>query len=292
MRLATFLVDAGGDPHVGAQIPAGFVDFRHVAPTLPQTLLGLLAAGAPALETARAAVARAVDDGLGGLPAGRVRLLAPLPRPGKIFGIGFNYREHAAETGTPIPSVPFVFLKAATAVIGPGAAIELPPVSNMVDYEGELAVVIGRRAKRVRRADALAHVAGYTIMNDVSARDYQKNSGHSLAKSFDTFAPMGPVLVTTDEVPDPHALALCTRVSGETMQHSTTAGMIFDIPALIEYISAAATLEPGDMITTGTPAGVGARRTPPRFLRPGDTVSVEIAGIGTLTNPVVSAVGD
>jgi 2-keto-4-pentenoate hydratase/2-oxohepta-3-ene-1,7-dioic acid hydratase in catechol pathway len=249
----------------------------------------VLATGAAALQTARAAVARAVDDRVGLLPAARVRLLAPLPRPGKIFGIGFNYREHAAETGNPIPSVPFVFLKAATAVIGPGAAIELPAVSAMVDYEGELAVVIGRRAKRVARADALAHVAGYTIMNDVSARDYQKNSGHSLAKSFDTFAPMGPVLVTTDEVPDPQQLTLCTRVSGEVMQQSSIGEMIFDIPALIEYISAAATLEPGDLITTGTPAGVGARRTPPRFLRAGDTVVIEISGIGSLQNPVVSA---
>ena len=291
MRLATFVVDAVGEPHVGAETTAGIVDFREAAPALPQTLLGLLAAGAPAFKTARAVVARALDDRVGLLQADRVRLLAPLPRPGKIFGIGFNYREHAAETGNPIPVVPFVFLKAATAVIGPGAAIELPTVSTMVDYEGELAVVIGRRTKRVARAAALAHVAGYTIMNDVSARDYQKNSGHSLAKSFDTFAPMGPVMVTADELPDPHHLTLCTRVSGETMQQSSTGGMIFDIPALIEYISAAATLEPGDVISTGTPAGVGARRTPPRFLRPGDTVAIEISGIGTLQNPVVAAAG-
>ena len=288
MRLTTFLIDGDDEAHIGAEAAAGIVDFRQAAPALPKTLLGLLAAGAPALKTARAVVARALDDRVGLLPAGGVRCLAPLPRPGKIFGIGFNYREHAAETGTPIPTVPFVFLKAATAVIGPGVAIELPAVSTMVDYEGELALVIGRRTKRVSRADALAHVAGYTIMNDVSARDYQKNSGHSLAKSFDTFAPMGPVLVTADEIADPQQLMLCTRVSGEIMQQSSTNGMIFDIPALIEYISAAATLEPGDVITTGTPAGVGARRTPPRFLRHGDTVSVEISEIGTLQNPVVA----
>ncbi len=292
MRLVTFVMDADGDARIGAETTAGIVDFGEAAPALPRTLLGLLAAGAPALKTARAVVARALDDRVGLLPADRVRLLAPLPRPGKIFGIGFNYREHAVETGNPIPTVPFVFLKATTAVIGPGAAIELPAVSAMIDYEGELAVIVGRRAKRVARADALAHLAGYTIMNDVSARDYQKNSGHSLAKSFDTFAPMGPVLVTADEVPDPQRLMLCTRVSGEIMQQSSTGGMIFDIPALIEYISAAATLEPGDVITTGTPAGVGMRRTPPRFLRPGDTVAVEISGIGTLQNPVVSAAGE
>jgi 2-keto-4-pentenoate hydratase/2-oxohepta-3-ene-1,7-dioic acid hydratase in catechol pathway len=289
MRLATFGVDGDSEPHIGAETAAGIVDFREAGPALPQTLLGLLAAGAPALKTARAVVARALDDRVGLLPAERVRLLAPLPRPGKIFGIGFNYREHAVETGNPIPAVPFVFLKAATAVIGPGTAIELPAVSAMIDYEGELAVVIGRRARRVARADALGYVAGYTIMNDVSARDYQKNSGHSLAKSFDTFAPMGPVLVTADEVPDPQQLALCTRLSGEIMQQASTGGMIFDVPALIEYISAAATLEPGDVITTGTPAGVGMRRTPPRCLRPGDTVSVEISSIGVLENPVVNA---
>jgi len=291
MRLATFVLEADSEPRIGAVTTAGIVDFRQAAPALPQTLSGLLAAGTVALKTARAVVARALDDRVGLLPADRVRLLAPLPRPGKIFGIGFNYREHAAETGNPIPTVPFVFLKAATAVIGPGMAIELPAVSTMVDYEGELAVVIGRRAKRVARANALAHVAGYTIMNDVSARDYQKNSGPSLAKSFDTFAPMGPVMVTADDVPDPHHLALCTRVSGEVMQQASTAGMIFDIPALIEYISGGITLEPGDVITTGTPAGVGMRRTPPRFLRAGDTVVIEIEGIGALENPVASAAG-
>jgi 2-keto-4-pentenoate hydratase/2-oxohepta-3-ene-1,7-dioic acid hydratase in catechol pathway len=289
MRLVTFVLNAGSEPHVGVETTAGIVDFHEAAPALPQTMLGLLAGGAPVLKTARAVVARALDDRVGLVPANRVHLLPPVPRPGKIFGIGFNYRDHATETGNPIPAVPFVFLKAATAVIGPGAAISLPTVSAMVDYEGELAVVIGRRTKGVARADALAHVAGYTIMNDVSARDYQKNSGHSLAKSFDTFAPMGPVVVTTEELPDPHRLTLCTRVSGETMQQSSTSALIFDVPTLIEYISAGVTLEPGDVITTGTPAGVGARRTPPRFLRPGDTVAIEISGIGVLENPVVSA---
>jgi 2-keto-4-pentenoate hydratase/2-oxohepta-3-ene-1,7-dioic acid hydratase in catechol pathway len=288
MRFVTFLSDTDDAPHIGAETTAGIVDFRQAAPALPQTVLGLLAAGAPAFKTAHAVVARALDDRVGLLRAADVRFLAPLPRPGKIFGVGLNYRDHAAETGNPVPAVPFVFSKAVTAVIGPGAAIELPPVSAMIDYEGELAVVIGRRAKRVARAAALAYVAGYTIMNDVSARDYQKNSGHCIAKSFDTFAPMGPVLVTADELPDPHGLALCTRVSGEIMQRSSTSELIFDVPTLIEYISAGVTLEPGDVITTGTPAGVGARRTPPRFLRAGDTVAIEISGIGVLENPVVA----
>ena len=289
MRLITFLLDGDSEPHIGAETTAGIVDFRQAAPALPQHLLGLLAAGAPVLKTAKAVIARALDDRVGLVAPDRARVLAPLPRPGKIFGVAFNYREHAAENDSPVPAAPVVFLKATTAVIGHGAAIELPTVSPMVDYEGELAVVIGRRSKRVARANALAHVAGYTIMNDVSARDYQKVSGPSLAKSFDTFAPMGPVVVTADEIPDPQALTICTRVSGEVMQQASTAGMIFTIPTLIEYISGGITLEPGDVITTGTPAGVGMRRKPPRFRRAGDTVAIEIDGIGKLENPVVAA---
>lgn len=287
MRLVTFVLDSDRAPHVGAETTRGIVDFQQAAPALPQTMIGLLAAGQNALKTARAVVARALDDGVGLLPVERVRALAPLPRPGKIFGIGLNYRDHAAETGKPVPDVPFVFAKVASAVIGPGAAIEIPAASAQIDYEGELAVVIGTRARRVRREAALSCVAGYTIMNDVSARDYQERSGHSLGKSFDTFAPMGPALVTTDECDGSGHFDLRTLVSGEEMQHSNTSQLIFDVATLIEYISAGVTLEPGDVITTGTPAGVGARRTPPRFLKPGDTVRIEIGGIGALENPVV-----
>lgn len=287
MRLVTFLYEDA--PHVGAESPRGLVDFRVAAPVLPQTMLALLAAGPTALDTARQAVARALRQGLGLIPADDLRRLAPLPRPGKIFAIGFNYRSHAEETGTPIPAAPLVFSKAATAVIGPGAAIEIPPASAAIDYEGELAVIIGARAKRVSRQQALNHVAGYTIMNDVSARDYQQRSGHCMAKSFDTFAPMGPVLVTADEIPDPGRLELRTFVSGEQMQHASTDDLIFDVPALIEYISAGVTLEPGDVISTGTPGGVGFRRNPPRFLKAGDVVRIEISGIGALENPVVRA---
>ena len=289
MRLITFTNDGSNDARIGAETTAGIVDFSQAAPALPRTMLGLLAAGVPALQTARAVVARALDDRVGLIAAERVRLLAPLPRPGKIFGIGLNYRDHAAEIGKPVPSVPFVFAKAVTAVIGTGAAIELPGVSTMIDYEGELAVVIGQRAKGVPRAKALAHAAGYTIMNDVSARDYQEKSGHSLAKSFDTFAPMGPVLVTADEIPDPQQLILSTCIGGTLMQQSSTSEMVFDVATVIEYLSAAVTLEPGDVITTGTPAGVGARHTPPRWLKAGDRVAIEISGIGVLENPVVAA---
>ncbi len=284
MRLVTFQRD--GTVHVGAETRRGIVDFRVAAPALPPSLVELLAAGASALKTARAIVARAIDDGVGLVDADQVRLLAPLPRPGKIFGIGLNYRDHALETGNPIPEVPLVFSKAVTAVIGPGAAIEIPPASTMIDYEGELAVVIGARAKRVARARAAAYVAGYTIMNDVTARDYQVRSGHCMGKSFDTFAPMGPALVTADELASGNGFDLRTLVNGEELQHSNTSQLIFDVPALIEYISAGVTLEPGDVITTGTPAGVGVQREPRRFLKPGDTVRVEISGIGVLENPV------
>jgi len=287
MRLVTFRREA--EIHIGALTVRGIVDFAQAAPALPQSMLGLLAAGPPALTTARAVVARALDDGVGLRTSETMQLLAPLPRPGKIFGVGFNYRAHAAETGNQAPQTPRIFSKAVTAVIGPGDAIEIPPVSACIDYEGELALVIGQRAKRVRRNEALAYVAGYTIMNDVTARDVQQRSGNSIAKSFDTFAPMGPWLVTTEELPEPGHLTIRTVVNGETRQDANTSELIFDIAALIEFISAGVTLEPGDLITTGTPAGVGARRTPPSFLQPGDSVRVEISGIGALENPVVAA---
>ncbi len=286
MRLVTFAI--GQERHIGADTLRGIVDFSVAAPALPRSMIELLAAGPKPMQTAIAVAARAQEDGVGLLAAAEVELLAPLPRPGKIFGIGLNYRDHAEETGNPIPAVPMVFSKAVTAVIGPGGPIAIPPASSMIDYEGELAVVIGRTARRVSATEALAHVAGYTILNDVTARDYQTRSGHCLGKSFDTFAPMGPALVTADEIPDPGALELRTIVSGEPMQHSNTRHLIFDVAKLIEYISAGVTLEPGDVITTGTPAGVGVRRNPKRFLRAGDVVRVEIDGIGALENPVVA----
>lgn len=284
MHLVSFEVE--GEVHVGARTPRGLVDFAVAAPALPRTMIELLDAGPRVRRTAVAVAARSQEDGVGVVDPVRVRIVAPLPRPGKIFGIGLNYRDHAAETGRRAPEVPFVFSKASTAVIGPGAPIVLPSVSQQIDFEGELAVVIGRTARRVAAAVALEHVAGYTCMLDITARDYQQRSGHTLAKSFDTFAPMGPAIVTTDELPDPGVLGLRTVVSGETMQQSNTRELIFPVPALIEFLSACATLEPGDLITTGTPAGVGAARKPPRFLRAGDTVRVEIDGIGALENPV------
>ena len=218
------------------------------------------------------------------------RLLAPLD-PRVILGIGLNYRQHAAETNAPLPEFPVLFFKNPASVQNPGDPIELPRwlASAKVDYECELAVVIGRPCKNVTRADALDYVLGYTCANDVSARDWQKEGGGSQwcrGKSFDTFCPLGPVLVTPDEIPNPNALRISTKVNGETLQDSSTSDMIFDVPALIEFLSGSTTLLPGTVILTGTPSGVGMARTPPRWLQPGDTVTVEIEGIGALTNPV------
>ena len=224
-------------------------------------------------------------------PAAIAKLLAPL-EPRALLCIGLNYRQHAAETNAPLPQFPVLFFKNPASVQNPGDPIELPRwlASTKVDYECELAVVIGRRCKNVSRADALDYVLGYTCANDVSARDWQKEGGGTQwcrGKSFDTFCPLGPVLVTTDEIANPNALRISTKVNGETRQDSTTGDMIFDVPALIEFLSGSTTLLPGTVILTGTPSGVGMARTPPRFLQPGETVTVEIEKIGTLTNPVV-----
>ena len=220
------------------------------------------------------------------------RRLAPVV-PTQILCIGLNYRQHAAETGARIPERPILFFKSLNAVQNPGDPIQLPRRlrSEEVDYECELAVVIGQSGKNIARADALRHVLGYTCANDVSARDHQIRLGGgqwSRGKSFDTFAPLGPCLVTADEIPNPNALRISTLLNGERVQDSNTADMIFDVPALIEYISGSTPLVAGTVILTGTPQGVGMARKPtPRWLQAGDTVSIEIERIGTLTNPVI-----
>lgn len=223
------------------------------------------------------------------LPFSSARLVAPIPRPGKILCLGLNYRDHAAESGAELPSEPIVFSKAPTSVIGPGEPILLPAASDKVDYEVELAFVIGKPGKNVSAEAAMEHVAGYTVLNDVSARDYQREKPGGqwhLAKSFDTFAPLGPWIVTADEIPDPHRLALRCVINGKTMQDSNTSEMIFRIPEIIEYLTRVLTLETGDVVATGTPPGVGFARKPPRFLRSGDIVQCIVEGIGTLENPV------
>lgn len=222
------------------------------------------------------------------LPLDGLELAAPL-RPGKLIGIGLNYRDHAAETGKAVPATPLLFAKLPTSVTGPAGPVVLPGYSSEPDFEGELAVVIGRAARGVSRGRALDHVFGYAVMNDVSARDRQREEPQWVrAKGADTFAPWGPWITTADEVPDPQALRVRTWVSGELMQDGTTADMVFSVAELIEFISGSFTLEPGDVISTGTPAGVGVARTPPRFLRPGDRVRIEIDGLGAIEHPVVA----
>ncbi|HET6406483.1 MAG TPA: fumarylacetoacetate hydrolase family protein [Chthoniobacteraceae bacterium] len=219
------------------------------------------------------------------------RLLAPF-EPRVILCIGLNYRQHAAETNAPMPQYPVLFMKNPAAVQHPGAPIQLPRWlrSDKVDYECELGIVIGKAAKNVPRASALNYILGYTCANDVSGRDWQKEGGGSQwcrGKSFDTFCPIGPCIVTADEIPNPNALRISTRVGDEVLQDSSTADMIFDVPTLIEFLSGSTTLLPGTIILTGTPQGVGMARTPARFLQPGESVTVEIEKIGALTNPVI-----
>jgi 2-keto-4-pentenoate hydratase/2-oxohepta-3-ene-1,7-dioic acid hydratase in catechol pathway len=258
MRICRFI-------HPQTQTPRyGLIEHAEVYP-----LRGDLASGDLALEAAEPAVGLA-----------RAVLLPPV-RPSKIVCVGRNYREHAAEHGNPMPSEPLLFLKAPSAIVGDGDAIELPSVSERVDHEGELAVVIGRKARRLAETeDPLAYVLGYTCLNDVTARDLQRRDVQfTRGKSFDTFCPVGPFVVTGL---DPADLRVETRVNGEARQSGRTSQMAFPVPFLLRYISAMLTLEPGDLIATGTPAGVGP-------LRPGDTVEVEVEGVGVLRNPVVAA---
>jgi len=218
-------------------------------------------------------------------------LAAPIPDPPKVICIGLNYRDHAAESGAPIPAEPVLFSKFSSAIIGPEEPIVLPRVSHEVDYEAELVVVIGKRGRYIAEDQARNYVAGYTIGHDVSARDWQlrKPGGQWLAgKTFDTFAPIGPALVTADEIRDPHRLSIELRLNGQVMQRSNTEQMIFTVDKLVAYISQVVTLQPGDLIFTGTPPGVGFARKPPVFLKPGDIVEIEIENLGILRNPVTA----
>jgi 2-keto-4-pentenoate hydratase/2-oxohepta-3-ene-1,7-dioic acid hydratase in catechol pathway len=252
---------------------------------LPASMSELLAAGDVGLAELRAAVAAAVARDLPGDvdAAGR---LAPVPRPGKVIAVGLNYHAHAAEGGAAIPAAPMLFAKFPTAIVGHGATVEWDPaLTDAVDLEAELGVVIGRAARRVAEEDALAVVLGYTCINDVSARDLQYSDKQFVrAKSLDTFCPMGPVLVTADEIPDPGALGVRSYLNGRLMQDGHTSDLIFSVPHLVAFCSRAFTLEPGDVIATGTPAGVGWYRDPKVTLHEGDVVSVEIERIGRLEN--------
>ncbi len=261
---------------------------------VPADATAFLAEGPDARRRAEEAVAFArARRGRGYRYARRdLALLPVVPRPPKVICVGLNYRDHAEETGARIPDHPVFFNKFASCLIGAGRPIVIPRVSRQVDYEAELTLVIGRAGRYIREADAYAHVAGYTILNDVSVRDYQMRTSQCMVgKVFDRTTPVGPELVTADEVPHPDALRLATTVNGRVLQDSNTRNMIFSLPRLIASISEILTLEPGDLIATGTPAGVGFARKPPVFLRDGDAVVVEIESLGRLENPVVQESG-
>jgi acylpyruvate hydrolase len=291
-RAYTRLLGHRGDPRAGPMAAA----------LVPAEMIGLLESGDRALAAIRE-VEDYVREGLGSAEQAEVfrrdgvlytltevSLQAPIPRPGKLILLGLNYRDHAAETGQKIPEVPTLFAKYHNSVIGPGAAILIPRATEQIDYEAEFAFVIGRRGHDIPRERALDYVAGYTIINDVSARDYQfATSQWMVGKAFDTHCPMGPALVLKDEIPDPHSLDISLSIAGEVLQRSNTRQLIFNIPETVEYLSQVMTLEPGDVISTGTPAGVGFTRKPPRWLRSGETVRIEIAGLGVLENPVAKA---
>ncbi|PHN58416.1 gentisate 1,2-dioxygenase [Pseudomonas sp. ICMP 8385] len=304
MRLVTYQNRARTDAaRLGVWLGERVVDVARLAAsagqTLPDSMLGLIDAGPDAL----ALLGRLCDPYADQWPPGtstwrdNVHLLAPIPQPRKnIFGIGLNYREHVAEssrsldTAAQLPSQPVVFSKPPTSVIGPGDGIEHnAQLTQQLDWEVELAVVIGRQAKGIAESQAMDYVFGYTVINDISARDNRRAGQWIFSKGQDTYCPMGPCLVTADEIKDPHNLALTLKKNGELKQESNTRHMLFRIPALIADIASAITLEPGDIIATGTPSGVGAGRTPQEWMVPGDVIEAWVEGIGLLRNPVVNS---
>ena len=284
MRLATLQTETG--PRVvGVDLDGRFVDLCQIDAKLPTTLKAILSA-----DQGLMAAANALAAGLAKGPFVTGRLLAPISDPGKVICIGLNYRDHALETNSPIPSEPVVFNKFPQCVVGPDEAVVLPRVAHEVDYEAELVVVIGKRGKNISKASAMQYVAGYTVGNDVSARDWQKGRPGGqwlLGKTPDTFAPTGPHLVTADEI-DPGNLRIGLRLNGQTMQDSSTRELIFGVDELIAHVSQLVTLQPGDLIFTGTPPGVGAARNPPVYIKAGDRMEVEIENVGVLVNPVVA----
>jgi len=288
MKLVTFTT--GKQSRLGIVRDDQVIDLAMASDgSLPADMLTFLQWGDAALQLAREIKDKAAST----LPLSEVELLAPIPNPSKVIAIGLNYMDHCREQNIAPPEAPIIFAKFPTSVIGPGAAIRWDPaLTRQVDYEVELAVVMGRIARRVPAAEALDYVAGYTVCNDVSARDLQFGDKQWVrGKSLDTFCPLGPWLVTRDEIPDPHDLAIRSTVNDQILQDSTTAEMIFGVPQLIEFISRAFSLLPGDVIATGTPDGVGVFRSPQIFLKGGDVVTVEIEGLGQLTNHCVEEPG-
>lgn len=279
LKLITFTLNH--EPRLGAWLPDGIIDLTEGG--FPASMKTFIQAGAETWQRAAAWIASADAPRL---PAASARLLAPILDPGKIVAIGLNYRDHIREIGAKVPDRPLIFTKFSTSIIGHRESIVWDPAHTaQVDWEVELAVVIGKRARNVAQAEALDYVFGYTIINDVSARDLQfADKQWNRAKSLDTFCPMGPLLVTADEIADPHALGLRCLVNGSVMQQSNTRELVFNIPFLVEYLSRSFTLEAGDIIASGTPGGVGMSRQPPVFLHDGDVVTCEIDQIGALEN--------
>ncbi len=285
MRLLSYR--SGGTTRLGARADGAVIDLNAVDPGVPADILALLEGGDAAMAAARAALEAGTPEHHA--PAD-ITLLPVVPRPPKIICVARNYAEHAAEAKLDVLSEPNLFIRFAQSLIADGEPIQVPRVSRACDWEAELAVVIGRGGRHIAKADALAHVAGYAIFNDVSIRDWQIKRPpiqFGAGKNFDASGPFGPDLVTADEIPDPGVLALELSVNGVVKQSSTTASMIFDVPTLIEFISTFTTLEPGDVIATGTPSGVGNFREPPEYLVAGDTVRIEIEGVGVQVNPVI-----
>ncbi|MBS0210870.1 MAG: fumarylacetoacetate hydrolase family protein [Planctomycetes bacterium] len=284
MQFVTFQSALG--PRAGLVKGGGYVDLQATDARLPNSVKEIIAGGSKLLTLAAEAGQKASAT----VPASSVKLLSPVLDPQKIICVGLNYADHAREGGKEPPTEPVIFCKFATALSAHEAPIVLPAVSQKVDYEAELVVVIGRAGRNIPQQHALDFVAGYCVGHDVSARDWQQEKPGGqwlLGKSFDTFAPLGPTLVTPDEVGNAGKLRIQCRLNGQTMQDSNTEQLIFTIPHLIAYVSQVATLMPGDLIYTGTPSGVGFARKPPVFLKPGDVVEVEIEKLGVLRNPVV-----
>jgi 2-keto-4-pentenoate hydratase/2-oxohepta-3-ene-1,7-dioic acid hydratase in catechol pathway len=286
MRLASILTPDG--PRVAAATADGYVDLHATDSALPKCMKGLLAAG-PAGR--KAAAEAAASKGAVKYAADTVKLLPPVPDPGKILCIGLNYRDHAIEGGKAIPTEPVLFAKFPNTLIAHGENIVLPKVAQKVDYEAELVIVVGKKGRHIPNDNsAFEYVGGYTCGHDVSARDWQfrgEEKQWSIGKTFDTFAPTGPVLVTADELTDPHSLQVQLRLNGTTLQNSNTKEFIFGVPHVLWFLSQVVTLEPGDLIFTGTPPGVGIARKPPVLLKAGDVAEVEIEKIGVLKNPCV-----
>lgn len=279
MKLATFTHE--GKTRIGAVVGEEIADLT--AAGAPATMLALLEGGDAAMAAARAALAKAPRLALAG-----VRLEAPIARPPKILAVGLNYRAHAEECGMPIPAVPIIFNKQSTSAAGPFDVVHRPAESVQLDYEGELAIVIGKRCRRVPAAKARSVIAGYAVSNDVSVRDWQiRVPTMTMGKSWDTHCPFGPWITTSDEVADPHVLDLKTWVNGELRQNANTSDLIFNCDQIIEHLSTAFTLEPGDVIVTGTPSGVGLWMDPKGWIKAGDIVKIEISGLGSIENRVI-----